>query len=270
MHRMRWLTTAVLGAWLLDMPVADVAAQVARPTVSDYVKAVNEAIYPQWAGASYSPNLQPDATCTARIVQMPDGELLSVDILPGCQFGSEGQANVIYAVRRSSPLPFRGYESVFQREISMTFHAASANDRKAAVDAAVAGERYRQKEATEEKARVAKMQAAAPYERYSNFCAGHLQSEAAKIRFKHWTEIMVTVNKSGKVVGVEDKLLQPLDDDVAPAFLAMSSCAPVPDGLANAGGTVKIGPVSTPNWPPDPPGSNGVCHEIPSGKICHE
>jgi hypothetical protein len=161
------IVIASLGAWLLVMPLADSLAQFAGRTSSDYVSALYAAIYPHWASDSYSNDLQPGSTCVARIVQVPGGDILSVDILPECAFGKEGQAALITAVRQSVPLPYRGYESFYQREIRLVFHAASASDREAKIAEAAANQRSRNEQAESEKHWDAKMRARMPYDKYA-------------------------------------------------------------------------------------------------------
>lgn len=261
------MVIASLGTWLLLMPLADSLAQSAGRTSSAYVSALYAAIYPHWASESYSNDLQPSSTCAARIVQVPGGDILSVDILPECAFGKEGQAALITAVHQSVPLPYRGYESFYQREIRMVFHAASAGDREAKITAAAANQRSRDEQAESDKQWGAKMRARIPYDKYAPGCSTQLQLASSRIRFKHRTEVMVTVDKAGKVIAVADVRQHRLDKEVVAAFMAMPPCRPVPDDLADAAGTVKIGPIDVNNWAPDPAGVSGICHDA-SGQVC--
>lgn len=267
MRHNKLIVIASLGAWLLVMPQADSLAQSAGRTSRDYVNALYAAIYPHWASESYSNDLQPGSTCAARIVQIPGGDILSVDILPECAFGKEGQAALITAAHQSVPLPYRGYESFYQREIRMVFHAASASDREAKIAAAAANQRSRDEKAESDKQWDAKMLARVPYDKYAPGCSAHLQLASSRIRFRHRTEVMVTVDKAGKVIAVADVLQHRLDKEVIAAFMAMPPCRPVPDDLANAAGAVKIGPIDVNNWAPDPPGVSGICHDA-SGQVC--
>lgn len=262
MRQSRFAITASLAAWLLMAPVAASFAQYAPHTPDDYARAIYAAIYPHWANASYSPNLKPDSTCTASIVQMPGGDILSVEILPDCAFAKESQSALVAAVRRSAPLPYRSFESVYQREIHMTFHAASAGDRKADVADAVASQRKRDKQAEEDQQWDAKIQARIPYDKYVSACTGRLEELVDRMRFKRMTDVMVTVNKAGKVVAIDDT-----DKDVVAIFMAMPPCHPIPDDVATVAGTLKIGPIALPNWDPEPPSSRGTCHDA-SGKVC--
>lgn len=267
MRHSRFMVIASLGAWLLLMPLTDSLAQSAGRTSSDYVSALYAAIYPHWASESYSNDLQPSSTCAARIVQVPGGDILSVDILPECAFGKAGQAALITAVHQSVPLPYRGYESFYQREIRMVFHAASAGEREAKITAAAANQRSRDEQAESDKQWGAQMRARIPYDKYAPGCSTQLQLASSRIRFKHRTEVTVTVDKAGKVIAVADVRQHRLDEEVVAAFMAMPPCRPVPDDLANAAGTVKIGPIDVNNWAPDPAGVSGICHDA-SGQVC--
>jgi hypothetical protein len=264
----RCFAIAGLVAALGTIPAAGALAQAAGLTTEDYVRAIHAAIYSNWAPDSYSPNLVPDATCPVHIVQMPGGDVLAVDILPECSFGKEGQAAVVTAVHQSSPLPYQGFEHVYQREIRMVFHAASANDRAVSVTAAVARQHAAAVQLEEDKRWAADIAAHAPYDYYVNHCQAMLQASISKTRFQRRTDVMVTVARSGKIVSLEptpkDK---PLDKQMVDAFMAAPPCHPVPREVARGESTLRVGPVFTPNWEPDPPGVRGVCRDA-KGNIC--
>jgi hypothetical protein len=257
-----------LVAWLLAAPVASGLAQAPSPASNDYARALYARVYPNWANDSYSNDLEPDSTCAARIIQIPGGQILSVDILSDCAFGKESQAALVTAVHQSTPLPYFGYESVFQREIRMVFHAASAEERKARIAAVAESKRTKAKDAEQERQWTAQLEARIPYDKYVYACSNQLSAVSDKIRFKHLTEVTVTVAKSGKVIAVDGVGPEPLDKEIVTTFMPLA-CLPIPKDVATTAGTVKVGPISVHNWDPDPPSARGVCHDA-SGKICQE
>jgi len=74
-------------------------------------------IVPQW--------LRPDTVatvrCKVRIVQIVGGEVLSATVLSPCQADEVTRRSMEAAVLRAQPLPYRGFESVFQRQIDFNF-----------------------------------------------------------------------------------------------------------------------------------------------------
>jgi hypothetical protein len=265
-----------LGAWLLIIPVASSLAQAPSSASNDYARALYARVYPNWANDSYSNDLKPDTTCAARIVQMPGGQILTVDILPDCAFGKESQEALVKAVHQATPLPYFGYESVFQREIRMVFHAASAEERRARIAAVAESKRTVARDAEQERQWTAQIEARIPYDKYVYACSSQLQAVSDKIRFAHLAEVMVTVAKSGKVVAVDGVVPGPLDKKIVATFMPLA-CAPIPNDVATIAGAVKVGPISINNWDPEPPlppdplrqVSRGTCHDA-SGNICHD
>lgn len=266
MKKHRSATFAILTASLWIVPVAAALAQSAGPTKADYVRALNEAIYPSWARFEHSPILPPDSTCAVRIAQMPGGDVVAVDILPDCAFSKEGQAAIVSAVQQAAPLPYHGFETLFEREVRMVFHSAPAVDY--AAEAASEGRRQElaEKEAAEAKRRAAGTPAVIPYSYYFP-CTERLQVAIYKIKFQSIASVMVTLKRSGKIDSVAGRNNEPLDKDIVKAFMAQPRCAPVPDDVAPGERTIQVGPVSTRNWDLDPPGVRGVCRDA-KGNIC--
>jgi colicin import membrane protein len=56
-----------------------------------------------------------------RIVQIPGGEVISANIVGGCNADEVTRRSLIAAVERTGTLPYRGFEDVFQREIDFIF-----------------------------------------------------------------------------------------------------------------------------------------------------
>jgi colicin import membrane protein len=64
---------------------------------------------------------QPGLRCAVRIVQIPGGEVLSATVMSPCNGDELSRASLEQAVMRAQPLPYEGYESVFQRTITFNF-----------------------------------------------------------------------------------------------------------------------------------------------------
>ena len=58
--------------------------------------------------------------CDIRIVQIPGGDVISAAVSPSCAADELTRTSMEAAVRQQA-LPYRGYESVFRREIVLTF-----------------------------------------------------------------------------------------------------------------------------------------------------
>ncbi|PIV35676.1 MAG: hypothetical protein COS34_02695 [Lysobacterales bacterium CG02_land_8_20_14_3_00_62_12] len=103
--------------------LADEAAQragnegVDDSLLAHYKLAMQNQIVPQW--------LRPDTVatvrCKVRIVQIVGGEVLSATVLSPCQADEVTRRSMEAAVLRAQPLPYRGFESVFQRQIDFNF-----------------------------------------------------------------------------------------------------------------------------------------------------
>jgi colicin import membrane protein len=59
--------------------------------------------------------------CTLRIIQIPGGEVIQVSVTSPCNADDLTRRSIENAVLKAQPLPYRGYESVFQRDIKFNF-----------------------------------------------------------------------------------------------------------------------------------------------------
>lgn len=66
-------------------------------------------------------NIPKGAVCPIHIVQIPGGEVISAKVDPSCPYDDLGRRSVENAVGKASPLPYKGYESVFSRDITLNF-----------------------------------------------------------------------------------------------------------------------------------------------------
>ncbi|WP_298580460.1 cell envelope integrity protein TolA [uncultured Luteimonas sp.] len=85
-----------------------------------YAAALQEAILRNWT--------RPDTVaigqrCRIVIRQIPGGEVVEARVDPSCPYDELGRRSVEAAVLKAQPLPYVGFESVFQRTITLNFQA---------------------------------------------------------------------------------------------------------------------------------------------------
>jgi colicin import membrane protein len=85
--------------------------------MSQYAAAIQNAVTQNWT----RPDNMPNVPCTVHIVQLPGGNVMSAKVVGNCPYDDAGRRSVENAVLRAQPLPYKGFESVFQREIDFTF-----------------------------------------------------------------------------------------------------------------------------------------------------
>ncbi|WP_034210868.1 hypothetical protein [Arenimonas metalli] len=74
----------------------------------------------QTAEMNWNRSLAPESTpCKVRFTQIPGGEVIDISFL-SCPFDGQARESVERALRRS-PMPYAGFEPVFQRQIDLTF-----------------------------------------------------------------------------------------------------------------------------------------------------
>jgi colicin import membrane protein len=86
--------------------------------VGRYALAIQQAVTNNW---SRPDSAQPGIRCTLRIVQIPGGEVIQVSVTSPCNADDLTRRSIEAAVLKAQPLPYRGYESVFQRDIRFNF-----------------------------------------------------------------------------------------------------------------------------------------------------
>lgn len=85
-----------------------------------YAAAIQQAVLNQWVRPETIPVGQ---KCRLTIRQLPGGEVADVSFAGNCPYDDAGRRSVEAAVRRAQPLPYRGFESVFQRTLTFNFEA---------------------------------------------------------------------------------------------------------------------------------------------------
>ena len=84
---------------------------------SQYEAAIQNAVTQNWT----RPDNMPSVPCVVHIVQLPGGNVMSAKVAGNCAYDDAGKRSVENAVLRAQPLPYKGFESVFRREIDFTF-----------------------------------------------------------------------------------------------------------------------------------------------------
>lgn len=88
--------------------------------LAKYGAAIQQAILQQWVRPDSIPRGQ---RCRLTIRQIPGGDVQAVEFGAGCPYDEAGRRSVEAAVLRARPLPYRGFETVFQRTLTLNFEA---------------------------------------------------------------------------------------------------------------------------------------------------
>ncbi len=118
-----------LCAFALLLPMAlslSAAEQSAATRIEDpalkraYAQSIRSRVVENWLRPD---SVLPGQRCSARISQLPTGTVVKVEMQSDCQFDAAGRTSLENAVRRAQPLPTKGFESVYVRDLLMTFIA---------------------------------------------------------------------------------------------------------------------------------------------------
>lgn len=85
---------------------------------AQYYAAIQNAVTNNWLRPD---NTQAGVRCMLRIVQIPGGDVIGVEIGNPCNADPQTRTSIEQAVKRAAPLPFKGYEKEFRREINLNF-----------------------------------------------------------------------------------------------------------------------------------------------------
>lgn len=85
-----------------------------------YAAAIQAAVLAQWTRPENVPLGQ---RCRIYITQLPGGDVMSARVDPSCPYDERGRRSVEAAVLKAKPLPYAGFESVFQRNLILNFEA---------------------------------------------------------------------------------------------------------------------------------------------------
>ncbi|MBV8156291.1 MAG: cell envelope integrity protein TolA [Dyella sp.] len=109
-----------------DNGLADVPNAAQRQTgnngpdaglLAQYLAAIQNAVTQNWL----RPDNMPNTPCVVHIVQLPGGDVMSAKVDSSCPYDEAGKRSIENAVLRAQPLPYKGFETVFQRQIDFTF-----------------------------------------------------------------------------------------------------------------------------------------------------
>lgn len=85
-----------------------------------YQAALQSAIKSKWTRPDSVPL---GAACRLNIRQLPGGQVIAVEVVEPCSYDEAGRRSVEAAVLKAQPLPYAGFESVFQRSLTINFRA---------------------------------------------------------------------------------------------------------------------------------------------------
>lgn len=83
-----------------------------------YMLTIQQVVTQNWLRP---PTAQAGLKCSVKVVQIPGGEVISANIANPCNADQVTRRSIIAAVERVGNLPYRGFEDVFQREITFQF-----------------------------------------------------------------------------------------------------------------------------------------------------
>ena len=85
-----------------------------------YASALQAAIVAKWIRPETIPA---GAVCRLVIRQLPGGEVMNVEVSSPCAYDEAGRTSIEKAVLKAEPLPYAGFEAVFQRTLILNFRA---------------------------------------------------------------------------------------------------------------------------------------------------
>lgn len=92
-----------------------------KDLASRYAAALTEAILRNWTRPESVPLGQ---RCVIVIKQVPGGSVIDAKVDPSCPYDELGRRSVEAAVLKAQPLPYAGFEAVFNRNLRLNFEAA--------------------------------------------------------------------------------------------------------------------------------------------------
>ena len=88
--------------------------------LAQYQAAIQRAVLSNWTRPDNVPLGQ---RCRITIKQRPGGEVIEAKVAASCPFDEQGKRSVEAAVLKAQPLPYAGFESVFNRTLNFNFEA---------------------------------------------------------------------------------------------------------------------------------------------------
>lgn len=132
----RMMSIAVLlGATVTAHPSpADAGEQTDQPMggaldesalLQEYATLIQQKVTARWVRPASVPL---GVRCRVQIDQLPGGRIVRVEVLEECPFDTVGRWSVKQAVWDAQPLPYQGYERVFNRRLVFNFVGADGAD----------------------------------------------------------------------------------------------------------------------------------------------
>lgn len=84
-----------------------------------YTGALQNAVTQNWNRPDNAPS---GLICAVQIIQLPGGEVMKATVINPCNADQVTRNSIEQAVMKASPLPYQGYEKVFERDITFKFH----------------------------------------------------------------------------------------------------------------------------------------------------
>ena len=105
-----------------DVPVADTPKTGSNGTdtslLAEYSAAIINVVRQNW---NRPDNASPGLRCTVNVIQLPGGDVMSATAVAPCNADPVTRASIEQAVTKAQPLPYKGYEKVFSRQITFIF-----------------------------------------------------------------------------------------------------------------------------------------------------
>lgn len=85
-----------------------------------YQAAIQQAVASKWTRPETVPL---GARCRIIIRQLPGGEVMDAEVTSPCSYDEQGRRSIEAAVLKAQPLPYAGFEKVFNRQLNINFTA---------------------------------------------------------------------------------------------------------------------------------------------------
>lgn len=98
--------------------VTDGKEKARNALLARYIQSIKTRVASNWARPPTTPK---GLRCRVRVRQIPGGGVIDASITGPCNADALVKKSIINAVKRSDPLPYEGFEDVFERSLSFTF-----------------------------------------------------------------------------------------------------------------------------------------------------
>lgn len=124
-QKLKQIADARAGRASADAARADAAPPAGNEGVdaglaARYASALQAAIVAKWIRPESIPT---GAVCRLVIRQLPGGAVMDVEVSSPCAYDEAGRSSIEKAVLKAEPLPYAGFEAVFERTLILNFRA---------------------------------------------------------------------------------------------------------------------------------------------------